>query len=167
MELRFAPNGHLEIDDARLIFKNFSGVGTKYNREGARNFAVVIPTEEMADALVADKNKFGIGWNVTVKDSPNAGDPPYMHLKVKIGRNAVVWLITGDKRRQLKGDELGRLDRIRMANVDLDIRPYDDEGVSGPFRAAYLYAMEVTQDLDRFTARNADDFDDEDDYMEE
>ena len=32
----------LVIDNARLIFKNFSGKGDNYNREGDRNFAVII-----------------------------------------------------------------------------------------------------------------------------
>lgn len=166
MELTIAPNGHLQIDDARLIFRNFRGIGGPKNREGDRNFCVVIPTEEMAEALTNDKNRFGVGWNVKVKEPMNEGDTPRMHLKVKVkftGRGPNVYLIVGDKRRKLTEEEIGRLDRIDIARVDLDIRPYDDEMMSGPFRAAYLHAMEVVQELDRFEARWQDD---EDEYEE-
>ena len=78
MEVRFAPRNILEINDARIIFRNFRGEGSKFNKEGDRNFALVIAggtlddgkrvmelnSEEMADALMNDTNRFGVGWNV-------------------------------------------------------------------------------------------------------
>ena len=42
MELYFAPRGILQIDNARLVFKNFRGEGGKFNKEGDRNFALLI-----------------------------------------------------------------------------------------------------------------------------
>ena len=47
----------VQIDDARITYKNFMGVGDKFNREGDRNFALIIPTEGIADELANDKNE--------------------------------------------------------------------------------------------------------------
>ena len=52
MNLTFAPRGILQIDNARITYKNFAGRGDKFNREGDRNFALIIPTTEFCDALI-------------------------------------------------------------------------------------------------------------------
>ncbi len=59
MKIDILNNGNLRIDDARIIFRNFSGEGSKFNREGDRNFALVIPNQDICDMLLADKNDGG------------------------------------------------------------------------------------------------------------
>lgn len=149
MEMRFRDRGIVEFDDVRLIFKNFEGRGDKYNREGDRNFAISIPDEEIATALKADKNKFGVGWNVKGND---ARDDFYLPVKVKFtDYGPSIYLITGGKRVKLTEETVSMLDNIYFSRVDLDIRPYDDEISGRPFRAAYLQSMRVVQDVtDRF-----------------
>ena len=61
----------LEIEDARIIFRNFAGLGSRYNREGDRNFAVIIPNEDIKDQLVAD------GWTVKIKPPREEGEDPF------------------------------------------------------------------------------------------
>ena len=50
MKITFAPKGILQIDDARICFRNFRGEESMYNAKGNRSFSLVIPNEEMADA---------------------------------------------------------------------------------------------------------------------
>lgn len=153
MELTFAPRGILQIDDARIAFRNFRGEGDKFNREGDRNFVLIIPTEEIADALTKE------GWNVKIRDPREEGDLPFMYLPVKVkfnDRGPQVYLVTGGRRNRLDEDTVAMLDDIDIINVNLDIRPYDWEVNGKTGRTAYLQAIEVFQEIDRFAARYAE-----------
>lgn len=159
MEITFAPRGILQIDDARIVFRNFRGEESKYNRPGDRNFAVVIPNEEIAEKLANDKNKFGVGWNIKIRPPRDDDDAPFMYLPVKVKfneRGPKVYLRTGNKRNILDEETVAILDDIDIRSVNLDIRPYDDEVQGKPFRAAYLQSIEVFQEIDRFAARYAE-----------
>lgn len=150
MEIYFAPNGHLQIDDARIIFKNFEGRGDKFNREGDRNFSLRIYDMEDADAL---KDR---GWNVRIKDGRDEDDGPFMRLPVKVkfnNRGPRVYLISGANRVPLNENTIGCLDEIDIERIDMDIHPYDWEVNGRTGRTAYLEAMEVVQQIDRFAAR--------------
>ena len=154
MNITFAPRGILQIDDARIIYRNFSGVGSKFNREGDRNFAVYIPDEDMAEEL---KER---GWNVKIKPPREDGDDPFMFLPVKIkfnDRGPSVYLVTGNKKTPLNENTVSCLDDIDILSVDLDIRPYDWEVNDKTGRTAYLQSIWVTQEVDRFASRMMDD----------
>lgn len=151
MKIKTTSNGILQIDDARIIFKNFEGREDTYNRAGDRNFALVIPTEEQADMLKEE------GWNVKIKAPREEGDVPFMYLPVKVkynekgGPKAI--LVSGSNTRHLNEDTIGMLDHISIQSIDMDIRPFDwnMHGTSG--RTAYLQAIWVTQKIDRFDER--------------
>ena len=150
MNICFAPQGILQIDDARIIFKNFKGRGDKFNREGDRNFSLLIEDENTANALIKE------GWNVKIKPGREEGDDPFMRLPVKVkftdyGPN--VYLVTGNRRNELDEESIGCLDNIEIESVDMDIRPYDWEVNGRTGRTAYLQSMEVVQRIDRFAAR--------------
>lgn len=153
MKITYAPRDILQIDDAQIIYRNFSGRGDKYNREGDRNFAVLIPDEDIADELV---NK---GWNVKIKPPRDEDDVPFMFLPVKVkfnDRGPNVYLQTGDRRKRLSEDLVSCIDNIDIICVDLDIRPFDWDvnGKSG--RTAYLQNIRVVQNVDRFAERFAE-----------
>lgn len=150
MEITFAPKGILQIDDARIIYRNFSGAPSKFNREGDRNFAIVIPDIESKDALVSE------GWNVKVKPPREEGDTPFMYLPVKIkfnDRGPSVYLATGKKMTRLDENTISCLDDVDILSVDLDIRPYDWDINGKTGRTAYLQSIKVTQEIDRFASR--------------
>lgn len=158
MHITFAPNGILQIDDAYITHKNFSGEASQYNRAGDRNFSVVIPTQELADALMKE------GWNVKIKPPRDEDDEPFMFLPVKVkfnDRGPNVYVKSGDAMNRLEESSVHRLDSIRILSADMDIRPYDwvlFEGTPNEKRgrSAYLQSIHVIQDLDRFAARYLD-----------
>lgn len=153
MEITFAPRGILQIDDARIIFRNFSGEPSKYNREGDRNFALVIPNSDLAERLSED------GWNVKINDPREEGDDPFIYLPIKVKFNEKgpnVYLISGSRKNKLDEESVGILDDIDIRSVSMDIRPYDWEVNGKTGRAAYLQSIEVIQEIDRFAARYAE-----------
>lgn len=150
MRITYAPRDILQIDDARIIYRNFSGRGDKYNREGDRNFAVLISDEEVAQEL-SDR-----GWNVKIKPPREDGDAPFMFLPVKVkfnDRGPNVYLRSGDVQNRLDEESVSCLDNIDIIGVDLDIRPFDWDVNGKQGRTAYLQSMCVVQDVDRFVER--------------
>lgn len=153
MEITFAPRGILQVDDARIIFRNFSGAPSKFNREGDRNFAMVIPDQDMADTLINE------GWNVKIKPPRDEDEDPLMYLPVKIkfnDRGPICYLRSGKAMTKLSEDTIDCLDDVDILSVDLDIRPYDWEAQGKTGRSAYLQSICVTQKVDRFMEKYAE-----------
>lgn len=153
MELYFAPDDVLQIDNARIVYRNFEGRGDQYNRAGDRKFAVVIPDQEMADALI-DR-----GWNVKIKPPRDEEEDPFIFLPVKVkfnGSGPRIHVLTGNVMNDLDEETVSELDTMEIRSVDLDIRPYDWEVNGKTGRTAYLKSMRVVQDLDRFEAEYAE-----------
>lgn len=149
MHVTFAPKGYIQIDDARIIYRNFAGTGSKYNREGDRNFAVLIQDQEIADALI------DAGWNVKIKPPREEGDSPFMYLPVKVkfsDYGPTAYLASGRNMVKLDEESIRCLDEVDIFSVDMDLRPYDWEVNGREGRTAYLHSIKVTQNLDRFAA---------------
>lgn len=158
MEINFVKDKEgktrlLEIDDARIIFRNFSGAADKYNREGDRNFAIIIPDEETMNVLVED------GWNVKLRPPREEYDEPFMFLPVKVkfnNRGPAVYVKSGAKVAELNEETVDILDEIDILSVNLDIRAFDWEVNGNTGRSAYLQAINVVQNIDRFGAQYND-----------
>ena len=157
MELTFNSNKTVLVKDAHLIFKNFKGESSAYNKAGEKKFNILIDNQECADALMNDTNQYGVPWNVHVKAPKEEGDIPFMHLPVKLSYNGRrgpnVYLVTNGVTNTLDESTIGLLDDIDIEYVELIIRPYDGElGTGAKFRAAYLQSMKVVQRLDSIQA---------------
>ena len=140
-------NNLLQIDDARITFKNFEGRGDQFNREGDRNFSVIIDDVDIAEALQKD------GWNVKIKAPREEGELPRMTLKVKVkfnSRGPKIYLVSNGHQVLLDEDAVASLDFADIISCDMDIRAYDWENNGKSGRTAYLNAMRVRQNVDRF-----------------
>lgn len=139
------------IEDARIIFRNFSGKEGQYNREGDRNFAVILP-EDVADQMMQD------GWNVRYLEPREEGDLPTPYISVAVNfsnRPPRVVLLTTTTRTQLDEKSVEVLDWSDIKTADLIARGYDwtVNGKSGT--KAYLQSLFVTIEEDALERKYA------------
>lgn len=140
------------LEDVRIFLRNFAGKEGKYNREGDRNFAVIL-SERTARAMEQD------GWNVKWLEPREDGDPPTPFLSISVsykGRPPKIVMLTMRGRTNLTEDEVELLDWADILTCDLIIRPYDwvVNGKSG--KKAYLQSLFATIDEDPLERKYAE-----------
>jgi hypothetical protein len=142
------------MEGVRIIFRNFAGKEGQYNREGDRNFAVLLD-DPTAEAMASD------GWNVKwLKPREDEDATPQAYLPVSLnfgkGRPPRVVMITSRGRTQLDENMVELLDWADITNVDLIVRPYEwtVSGKSGI--KAYLQSIYVTIEEDELERKYAE-----------
>ena len=115
----------ISFENAHIVFRNFSGKGGKFNREGARNFCVVIEDNDIAQQLKND------GWNVR-QFRPREGEEgePNHYLQVAVSFDVIppkIFLVTRRAKTLLDEESVAALDYADISNVDMIVRPYDWE----------------------------------------
>lgn len=142
----------ITFEDVRIVFRNFAGKEGQYNREGDRNFAVLLDDRNAQHML-------DLGWNVKYLKPREEGEPPQAYLPVSVsykGRPPRVVMITSKGRTPLDESQVEVLDWVEIKTVDLIVRPYDwtVNGKSG--RKAYLQSIFVIIFEDALELKYAD-----------
>lgn len=142
--------GQVVIENATLIFKNFTGKETKYNRPGIRNFGVLL-SDELANAMAEDD--WNVKWLQPREEDEDATPQAWIPVEAAYdkGRPPHIVLITagaGGKRNVLSEEQVEVIDGADIVNVDLILNPSrwdfnDRTGIK-----AYLKSMYVTIEED-------------------
>lgn len=143
----------ITFENAQLIFRNFEGREGQYNRKGDRNFAVIIPSEELAQQMLQD------GWNVKYLNPREEGDDPTPYIQIAINfqnKPPKIITITSSSRTVITEDTVELLDWAEFLNVDLIINAYvwEVNGKSGV--KAYLKSMYATLEEDELDLKYAE-----------
>jgi hypothetical protein len=145
-------DGNIMMENVRIVFRNFAGKEGQYNREGDRNFAVILEDPKLVKALEKD------GWNVKYLKAREEGDEeqPYLQVSVNFkGRPPTIVMITSRGRTPLNEDSCEVLDWADIRTIDLIVRPYEwvVNGKSGI--KAYLKSIYVTIEEDELDLKYA------------
>lgn len=139
----------LSIENAAIIFRNFTGVEKPYNKLGERNFCLIIEDPALAQSLAEDS------WNVKILAPREEGDVPRHYIPVAVSYenfppNVYVVPGPGIPPVRLSEETVGALDFAELRNIDVTVNPYSWEvngkaGVKG-----YLKTMYVSIIKDKF-----------------
>jgi hypothetical protein len=147
--IKMSDDKNVLIENARIIFRNFEGREGQYNREGDRNFCVLLDPE-VADDMAKD------GWNVKSLKPRDEEDVEQAYVQVSVnfkGRPPRIVQITSRGRTELGEHEIEILDWVDISNIDLIFRPYEWNVNGKTGIKAYLKSAFITLEEDELDAK--------------
>lgn len=118
------PNNerNVTLENVAIAFRNFAGKEDKYNREGDRNFAILLD-EDIAQRMAAD------GWNVKhLREREGDEGPPQAYIQVAVSykiKPPKVGVLTSKGLRYYPEHMVDLLDWVDIEIADVTINPYE------------------------------------------
>lgn len=143
----------ITFESARIAFRNFAGKEGQYNREGDRNFVLILEDPAVAQQMADD------GWNIKYLRPREEGDDPTPYVQVSVSyksRPPRVVMITSRGRTDIPEEMLEILDWVDIASVDLIINPYQWAVNGKTGIKAYLKSIYITIQEDELERKYAD-----------
>lgn len=142
--MEYKINGQLiEISNAKILWKNFTGKLGFYNKEGGRDFCLLLSDDASVNFFKQN------GYSVAVKSSGVEVGEFIRYLKVKMKFNngkPIIILKSNNKIIRVDENLVSVLDSIKIKSVDMSIKPYHWELPNGEHgQIAYLNSMTVYQ----------------------
>ena len=161
---------NLIIEDAKVIFPNFSGREGRYNREGNRCFSVMVPDKELALQLLQD------GWNVKERLENGESTGEYYINGVNINfdyyiKPVIVYVSNGNEveltEEMFDAGIAAQLDGRGAERYDISIRPRTWEKSDGTVGVkGYVDEMRIIAKKSLFAGRTFSGGDDIDDLLD-
>ena len=133
----------IEISNAKILWKNFTGELGFYNKEGGRNFCLVLSDDASVNFFKQN------GYSIAVKSSGvEVGEfIRYLNVKLKFNNGKpIITLKSNNKTIRVDENLVSVLDSIKIKSVDMSIKPYHWELPNGEHgQIAYLSSMTVYQ----------------------
>ncbi len=152
MSIARKDDGTLLIEDAKIIWPNFSGKPTKFNPAGGkRDFNVIIDDPDVAQQMRDE------GWNVKIKPPREEGDGVFCYMQVAVEyptpeKNFPMRIVQfADKRAvDILEDAVSNLDYARIKTTKMAIRPYHWQTATGSGIKAYLKTLHIVLEEEDF-----------------
>lgn len=128
------------VENARIIFRNFSGKPSRFNKEGDRNFCLVIEDQEKVNKYRSE------GWNIKATTQRDPDEDPTYYILVTVKYDNIppkIYMITSHNKNLLNEETVGTLDYAEIKNIDVIISPYywevnDKSGVKAYCKTMYV-----------------------------
>lgn len=134
---------NVTLENANIVFRNFSGREEKFNEKGKRNFSILLSEKDAVDMSAA-------GWNIKHLKPKDEGDVPQPYIQVTVSyktRPPKMVMITSRGLTYLSEDEIELFDHVDIETADVTLNPYEwdvngNQGVKAYAVSVYIKIVE-------------------------